>query len=258
MNLLNLRLQIYGRNYTKKQGTEYENFDQKIRKTDAKVRFVNCSLDYKYNSSLADQHKQKKHNSVKNNSSKNSSKKNIMKSFTRDFRKKPNSIPEIVVTTPSRNQIPDSKPATTKKVPNFAKIHKKIFAKAESIIDAKKRVIDRYTELTTRNEKTNSRGENQLSNTLNKNTYNRFELKIRKLEATDCIMRNNTLRGGGGGETSTGNLNTSKDRANSNSSNNSRSNSRSLENGIIISKSKDDCSTTTTTTTNINEIIKSR
>ncbi|XP_012171933.2 uncharacterized protein LOC100646878 [Bombus terrestris] len=185
----NLRKKLY-----KKQGTEYENFDQKIRKTDAKVRFVNCSLDYKYNSSLADQHKQKKHNSVKNNSSKNSSKKNIMKSFTRDFRKKPNSIPEIVVTTPSRNQIPDSKPATTKKVPNFAKIHKKIFAKAESIIDAKKRVIDRYTELTTRNEKTNSRGENQLSNTLNKNTYNRFELKIRKLEATDCIMRNNTLR----------------------------------------------------------------
>ncbi|XP_033308369.1 uncharacterized protein LOC117209982 [Bombus bifarius] len=185
----NLRKKLY-----KKQRTEYENFDQKIRKTDAKVCFANCSLDYKYNSSLADHNKQKKLNNVKNNSSKNSSKKNITKSLTRDFSKKSNSIPEIVVTTPSRNQIPDSKPATTKKVPNFAKIHKKIFAKAESIIDARKRVIDRYTELTTRNEKTNSRGENQLSNILNKNSYNQFKLKIRKLEATDCIMRNNTLR----------------------------------------------------------------
>lgn len=185
----NLREKLY-----KKQRTQCENFDQKIRKTDAKVRFVNRSSDYKYNSSLADYNKQKKLNNVKNNSSKNSSKKNIMKLLTRDSHKKSNSIPKIVVTTPSRNQIPDSKPATTKKVPNFAKIHKKIFAKAESIIDARKRVIDRYTELTTKNEKTDSRGENQLSNTLNKNSYNRFELKIRKLEATDCIMRNNTSR----------------------------------------------------------------
>lgn len=38
-------------------------------------------------------------------------------------------------------------PSTTKKVPNFAKIHKKLFAKSESIVDAKKRVIDRHTEM---------------------------------------------------------------------------------------------------------------
>ncbi|XP_060827793.1 uncharacterized protein LOC132913446 [Bombus pascuorum] len=185
----NLRKKLY-----KKQKTKCENFDQKIQKTDTKVRFVNCSSDYKCNSSLVDRNKQKKLNNNKNNSCKNSSEKNIIKSLTRDSRKKSNSIPEIVVTTPSRNQIPDSKPATTKKVPNFAKIHQKIFAKAESIIDAKKRVIDRYTELTTKNEKTNSRGKNQLFNTLNKNSYNRLELKVRKLEATDCIMKNNTSR----------------------------------------------------------------
>lgn len=46
--------------------------------------------------------------------------------------------------------IADSKvlPAKTK-IPNFVEIHKKMFAKSESVIDAKKRLKDRHTALST-------------------------------------------------------------------------------------------------------------
>lgn len=38
----------------------------------------------------------------------------------------------------------ETKTPVPKKIPNFAEIHKKTFAKMESVVDAKKRVADRH------------------------------------------------------------------------------------------------------------------
>lgn len=41
----------------------------------------------------------------------------------------------------------DRKNSATKKVPNFAEIHKRIFAKSESIVDAKRRIEKKHLTL---------------------------------------------------------------------------------------------------------------
>ncbi|CAK9809180.1 hypothetical protein ANTPLA_LOCUS6057 [Anthophora plagiata] len=90
--------------------------------------------------------------------------------------------------------------STTKKVPNFAEIHKKMFAKLESIVDVKNRVRNRHAAFATptidnsaKGKVNSNEGGDQLSKELNRETYNRFGFKMRKREATDCILRNNSL-----------------------------------------------------------------
>ncbi|XP_031825413.1 uncharacterized protein LOC116423862 [Nomia melanderi] len=87
-----------------------------------------------------------------------------------------------------------SKNSSTKKVPNFAKIHKKLFAKSESIINVKKRLEERHMALTkpTINNLPRSNTDtknNSLSRNSNKDDYNRFGYRIRKDNATNYILR---------------------------------------------------------------------
>ncbi|KAF3423949.1 hypothetical protein E2986_11797 [Frieseomelitta varia] len=72
-----------------------------------------------------------------------------------------------------------------------------MFAKSESIVDVKKRIIDRHTKMTalkkkhnSEKERLNSQGKNQLSKKSNENSSNQLGLKIRKNEATEYILRN--------------------------------------------------------------------
>ncbi|CAK9822892.1 hypothetical protein ANTRET_LOCUS1330 [Anthophora retusa] len=91
--------------------------------------------------------------------------------------------------------------SVTKEVPNFPEIHKKMFAKLESIVDVKNRLRNRHAAFATpridnsAKRKVNSNeGGDQLSKELNsRETYNRFGFKMRKREATDCILRSNSL-----------------------------------------------------------------
>ncbi|KOX78811.1 hypothetical protein WN51_08570 [Melipona quadrifasciata] len=162
-----------------------ENFDQRVTRN-SKVRFANRSSDrnYENNSPLCASNSEKKQiNNFATNTPKNSSRKNILRSSTHM----------------KSNSVRDSIPSTTKEVPNFAKIHKKMFAKSESIVDAKKRIIDRHTKMTaskkkynSEKEKLNSQGENQLARRKksNENSSNRVEPKTRKHEAIEHILKN--------------------------------------------------------------------
>ncbi|XP_043518849.1 ribonuclease 3-like isoform X3 [Frieseomelitta varia] len=124
----NLRRRLHEERNAKK-----ENFDQRVTIKNSKVHFSNRLSDrnYEYNSALRTSNNEKKQmNNFATNTPKNSSKKNILRSPIH-----------------RSNSIKDSIPSTTKKVPNFAKIHKKMFAKSESIVDVKKRIIDRHTKM---------------------------------------------------------------------------------------------------------------
>ncbi|XP_043518846.1 ribonuclease 3-like isoform X1 [Frieseomelitta varia] len=174
----NLRRRLHEERNAKK-----ENFDQRVTIKNSKVHFSNRLSDrnYEYNSALRTSNNEKKQmNNFATNTPKNSSKKNILRSPIH-----------------RSNSIKDSIPSTTKKVPNFAKIHKKMFAKSESIVDVKKRIIDRHTKMTalkkkhnSEKERLNSQGKNQLSKKSNENSSNQLGLKIRKNEATEYILRN--------------------------------------------------------------------
>ncbi|XP_053986577.1 104 kDa microneme/rhoptry antigen-like isoform X1 [Hylaeus volcanicus] len=90
---------------------------------------------------------------------------------------------------------PDSKYSSTKKVPNFAEIHKKMFAKSESVVDAKRRLERRHMALTalkvkelTRH-KINSKEESVLPNEPCRGSYNRFGFKITKTDAINSIIK---------------------------------------------------------------------
>ncbi|CAD1479359.1 unnamed protein product, partial [Heterotrigona itama] len=207
----NLRKRLHEERNAKK-----ENFDQRVTIKNSRVRFATRLSDknYEYNSPPRTSYNEKKQiNNLATLTPKNSSKKNILGS---PIRMKSNSIKDtslllcniidqlkyIMKEYKYLASIIDSMPSTTKKVPNFAKIHKKLFAKSESIVDAKKRVKDRHTEMiafkkkyNSEKERLNSQGENQLSKKLNENSYNRFGFKIRKHEAVEHVLRkkNNTL-----------------------------------------------------------------
>lgn len=160
-----------------------ENFYQRVTRN-SKIRFTNRLSDIKNNSPLRTSNSEKKQiNNFATNTPKNSSRKNILRSPTRM----------------RSNSIRDSVPSTTKEVPNFAKIHKKMFAKSESIVDAKKRIIDRHTKITaskkkynSEKERLNSQGENQLARRKksNENSSSRLEPRIRKREAIEHILKN--------------------------------------------------------------------
>ncbi|XP_076656134.1 uncharacterized protein LOC143360866 [Halictus rubicundus] len=85
----------------------------------------------------------------------------------------------------------DLKNSATKKLPNFAELHKKLFAKSESVVDARKRLEERHRALTTT-------GINNLpiSNLITKinslpcnSKKNQFRLKVRMKDATNCILK---------------------------------------------------------------------
>lgn len=125
---------------------------------------------------------------------KTSSKKNISTSSINIFRKKANFADDKI------NSTIDSKFVATKEVPNFAEIHKRMFGKLESVIDAKKRLEDRHTTLTTvklnksMSLRINSKEKDQLPDKPNKCAYNRLGYKIKKQEAIECILRNNSIQ----------------------------------------------------------------
>ncbi|XP_076392157.1 uncharacterized protein LOC100882771 [Megachile rotundata] len=125
---------------------------------------------------------------------KTSSEKNISTSSTKIFRKRTNSVDNKI------NTITDSKFLATKEVPNFAEIHKRMFGKLESVVDAKKRLEDRHATLTTvklnksMNLSINSKEKDQLLDKPNKSAYNQLGFKIKKQEAIECILRNNSIQ----------------------------------------------------------------
>ncbi|XP_014477752.1 PREDICTED: probable serine/threonine-protein kinase nek3 [Dinoponera quadriceps] len=83
--------------------------------------------------------------------------------------------------------------SSIKKVPNFRRIHEKMFANSESVVDAKKRLETRHLEFATKNIDV-KKGVKPLppSNTTN-GTYNRFGFKLRKAEATHVILKKQTV-----------------------------------------------------------------
>ncbi|XP_017879478.1 uncharacterized protein LOC108624591 isoform X2 [Ceratina calcarata] len=115
--------------------------------------------------------------------------------------RKSSSFPNATASSPFPSiKTPDPKSSGKKTMPNFAEIHKKMFAKSESIIDAKKRVQDRHTALT-RLENGDATGIKTVANKLpkvnqsssgTKNGFTRFGFKLRKPEATACILKTKT------------------------------------------------------------------
>ncbi|XP_076235405.1 uncharacterized protein LOC143179878 [Calliopsis andreniformis] len=106
------------------------------------------------------------------------------------------------VSRPSFERSPIKKPSlkysAAKKIPNFLKIHERIFAKSESIVDAKRRLEEKHTTLTTPvNKLTRARmklkEKSKLPNESSNNLHNRFGFKIRKNDATNYILRKTNL-----------------------------------------------------------------
>ncbi|XP_015174862.1 PREDICTED: uncharacterized protein PF11_0213-like [Polistes dominula] len=85
----------------------------------------------------------------------------------------------------------DIKIHSAKKIPNFHKIHTKLFSKMESLVDNKKRLMNQYKALKSFNvTKLNTPKNVKSSPTNTKNDgYNRFGFRIRKPEATNIVLR---------------------------------------------------------------------
>ncbi|XP_070165531.1 probable replication factor C subunit 1 isoform X2 [Polyergus mexicanus] len=88
------------------------------------------------------------------------------------------------------------KKSSTKKVPNFGKIHEQMFAKSESVVDAKKRLETRHLAFTGKKvlPKINVEKEKKrpLPTDTKDGTHNRFGFKLRKNEATHVILTKQT------------------------------------------------------------------
>ncbi|KOC63337.1 hypothetical protein WH47_04786 [Habropoda laboriosa] len=213
-----------------KRDVEENNLNQKSAKKNVKIRFTSSSSNrnsnYNTRSGGRLNKKDRSDDDLKNITSTASLKKNILKSRISVFRRRSRSnsgqvIPTVDPFTPSQigrkstTSVVNVNIATppqqfmsrqntkwlsaTKKVPNFANIHNKIFTKSESIADAKNRLKDRHTAFTTSRINKSTKGEinlneegDQLSKGSNKETYNRFGFKMRKRKATDCILRNSS------------------------------------------------------------------
>ncbi|EFN75786.1 probable serine/threonine-protein kinase nek3 [Harpegnathos saltator] len=88
------------------------------------------------------------------------------------------------------------KKSSIKKVPNFRRIHEKMFAKSESVVDAKKRLDTKHLEFVTKtalSEVGLKRGAKLLPSDATNGTYNRFGFKLRKAEATHVILKKQTV-----------------------------------------------------------------
>ncbi|KAL6256380.1 hypothetical protein P5V15_012494 [Pogonomyrmex californicus] len=110
--------------------------------------------------------------------------------------------PRLLVDTP-RNQItPKSlasvekkseKKSSTKKVPNFGRIHEQMFAKSESLVDAKKRLEARHLAFTTNKAvpKVDMKKEERkpLPTDTSDGVHNRFGFKVKKIEATQLMKK---------------------------------------------------------------------
>lgn len=85
------------------------------------------------------------------------------------------------------------KKSSTKKVPNFGKIHEQMFAKSESLVDAKKRLQARHLAFSTKKilSKIGTKKEEKkpLPTDTKDGTHNRFGFKLRKNEATHVILK---------------------------------------------------------------------
>lgn len=217
----NLRKQLQ-----EERDVKENNLNQKPSEKNVKVRFTSSDTNSNSNiRSCGRLNEKKKLDDLESTISKASLKKNILKSTIgashgRSIRGKHTHVVDSItpsqtasksatsfvhVNTPrtspfvSRKNIKPS--SMTKEVPNFAEIHKKMFSKLESIVDVKNRLRNRHAAFATpridnsAKRKVNSNeGGDQLSKELNsRETYNRFGFKMRKREATDCILRNNNL-----------------------------------------------------------------
>ncbi|XP_050466252.1 uncharacterized protein LOC126859233 isoform X2 [Cataglyphis hispanica] len=121
---------------------------------------------------------------------------------------KTRSSPKINIVTPraelSEIQTPKtftliekkSEKKSAKKVPNFGKIHEQMFAKSESLVDAKKRLEDRHLAFLGKKVLPKIDAEKEKKKPLptdtKDGTHNRFGFKLRKNEATHVILTKQT------------------------------------------------------------------
>ncbi|XP_029676510.1 titin homolog isoform X1 [Formica exsecta] len=88
------------------------------------------------------------------------------------------------------------KKSSTKKVPNFGKIHEQMFAKSESVVDAKKRLEIKHLAFTGKKVVPKIDAEKEKKRPLptdtKDGTHNRFGFKLRKNEATHVILTKQT------------------------------------------------------------------
>ncbi|XP_018395820.1 PREDICTED: uncharacterized protein LOC108774256 [Cyphomyrmex costatus] len=88
------------------------------------------------------------------------------------------------------------KKSSLKKVPNFGRIHEQMFAKSESLVDAKKRLEARHLAFTknksfSKDEK--SEQKKPLPSDTKDGIHNRFGFKLKKPEATHLILKKQTI-----------------------------------------------------------------
>lgn len=223
----------------KQQSSDETDSNEKLAKESLKVRFTSPSPDTSTNRPYGSRlrmsgNKKEAVNDSSNVMMRATPKKDMLRSPADGFRTRPNIVsrgatsPTVVmrrltasssqkrskiksVTNPSVSsplltfgssvKQPDPKYSATKKIPNFMKIHKRMFAKSESVIDAKKRLKERHTTLTTLKvnksitTKISSEEGNRLPNEpTSTGAYTRYGFKIRKNDAINCIMRSSNLR----------------------------------------------------------------
>lgn len=105
-------------------------------------------------------------------------------------------IQQMEVTPQTLMEKKSEKKSSTKKIPNFGKIHEKIFAKSESFVDAKKRLEARHLAFTTKKVHpkidTKKKEKRPLPTDTKDGTHNRFGFKLRKKEATHVVLKKQT------------------------------------------------------------------
>ncbi|KYM80023.1 hypothetical protein ALC53_09549 [Atta colombica] len=88
------------------------------------------------------------------------------------------------------------KKSSLKKVPNFGRIHEQMFAKSESLVDAKKRLEARHLAFTANQSFSKDRKSEQkkpLPSDTKDGIHNRFGFKLKKSEATHLILKKQTV-----------------------------------------------------------------
>ncbi|XP_018313892.1 uncharacterized protein [Mycetomoellerius zeteki] len=88
------------------------------------------------------------------------------------------------------------KKSSLKKVPNFGRIHEQMFAKSESLVDAKKRLEARHLAFTTNksfSKDTKSEQKKLLPSDTKDGIHNRFGFKLKKSEATHLMLKKQTV-----------------------------------------------------------------
>lgn len=88
------------------------------------------------------------------------------------------------------------KKSSTKKVPNFGRIHEQMFAKSESLVDVKKRLAARHSAFTTNKTPKadmKTEGKKPLPTDTKDGVHNRFGFKLKKPEATHLVLKKHTV-----------------------------------------------------------------